>query len=269
MNYLSVENISKSYGERILFKDVSFGINKDQKIAFIAKNGSGKTTIIEKMKENFNSDNFVFVKEPVDQWEQIRDSSDGDSILKKFYADQKKHAFSFQVLAYSTRLALLRKTIRENPTAKVIICERSLDADRNIFAKMLRDSGLMSDIEFQIYDHLFSEYSEGGESSTTSLLENNKHNLDGVIYIDASPDICSGRIKKRSRDGESKIPVEYLKNCREYHENWLLNGNDLRDCKVLHIVTDEDATYDMLNEDDCGNRWIRQIYGFIDKLKTY
>ena len=46
MNYLSVENISKSYGERILFKDVSFGINKDQKLAFIAKNGSGKTTIM-------------------------------------------------------------------------------------------------------------------------------------------------------------------------------------------------------------------------------
>ena len=46
MNYLSVENISKSFGERVLFRDISFGINKDQKIAFIAKNGSGKTTIM-------------------------------------------------------------------------------------------------------------------------------------------------------------------------------------------------------------------------------
>ena len=46
MNYLSVENISKSFGERILFENISFGINKDQKIAFIAKNGSGKTTIM-------------------------------------------------------------------------------------------------------------------------------------------------------------------------------------------------------------------------------
>ena len=46
MNFLSVENISKSYGERVLFQNVSFGINKDQKIAFIAKNGSGKTTIM-------------------------------------------------------------------------------------------------------------------------------------------------------------------------------------------------------------------------------
>lgn len=46
MNYLSVENISKSFGERVLFENISFGINKDQKIAFIAKNGTGKTTIM-------------------------------------------------------------------------------------------------------------------------------------------------------------------------------------------------------------------------------
>jgi len=46
VNYLSVENISKSYGERVLFEGLSFGINKDQKIAFIAKNGTGKTSIL-------------------------------------------------------------------------------------------------------------------------------------------------------------------------------------------------------------------------------
>ena len=47
MNYLSVENISKSFGERTLFENISFGINKDQKIAFVAKNGSGKTSILK------------------------------------------------------------------------------------------------------------------------------------------------------------------------------------------------------------------------------
>ncbi|WP_440879631.1 ABC-F family ATP-binding cassette domain-containing protein [Tenacibaculum sp. C7A-26P2] len=46
MNYLTVENISKSYGDKVLFQDISFGINKDQKIAFVAKNGSGKTSIL-------------------------------------------------------------------------------------------------------------------------------------------------------------------------------------------------------------------------------
>ena len=46
MNYLNVENISKSYGELSLFEDLSFSIHKDQKIAFVAKNGTGKTTIL-------------------------------------------------------------------------------------------------------------------------------------------------------------------------------------------------------------------------------
>ena len=46
MNYLTVENISKSYGELTLFENLSFSIHKDQKIAFVAKNGSGKTSIL-------------------------------------------------------------------------------------------------------------------------------------------------------------------------------------------------------------------------------
>ena len=46
MNLLSVENIAKSYGELVLFENISFGINKDQKIALIAKNGDGKTSIL-------------------------------------------------------------------------------------------------------------------------------------------------------------------------------------------------------------------------------
>ena len=46
MNLLSVEGISKVYGERIIFEDLSFGISKGQKIALIAKNGNGKTTIL-------------------------------------------------------------------------------------------------------------------------------------------------------------------------------------------------------------------------------
>jgi len=46
VNYITVEQISKSYGELELFKDLSFSIHKDQKIAFVAKNGSGKTTIL-------------------------------------------------------------------------------------------------------------------------------------------------------------------------------------------------------------------------------
>lgn len=46
MNYLSVENISKNYGEKVLFDKISFGLDKGQKIALVAKNGSGKTSLL-------------------------------------------------------------------------------------------------------------------------------------------------------------------------------------------------------------------------------
>ncbi|MGM0934903.1 MAG: ABC-F family ATP-binding cassette domain-containing protein [Bacteroidota bacterium] len=46
MNYLSVENIAKSYGELQLFNNISFGINEGQKVGFIAKNGTGKTSLL-------------------------------------------------------------------------------------------------------------------------------------------------------------------------------------------------------------------------------
>lgn len=45
MNYLSVENVSKRYGERLLFEQVTFGILKGQKVALVAKNGTGKSTL--------------------------------------------------------------------------------------------------------------------------------------------------------------------------------------------------------------------------------
>tara|TARA_B100001059_G_C17837305_1_gene589125 strand:- start:1186 stop:3054 length:1869 start_codon:yes stop_codon:yes gene_type:complete len=47
LNYLTVENIAKSYGELTLFEGLSFSVHKDQKIAFVAKNGTGKTSILK------------------------------------------------------------------------------------------------------------------------------------------------------------------------------------------------------------------------------
>ena len=46
MQYLSLENVSKSYGEKVLFKDVNLSISKGDKIALVAKNGSSKTTLL-------------------------------------------------------------------------------------------------------------------------------------------------------------------------------------------------------------------------------
>ncbi|GAK77424.1 ATPase components of ABC transporterswith duplicated ATPase domains [Nonlabens ulvanivorans] len=47
MNYISVENVSRSFGERVLFENISLGINEGQKIGFVAKNGFGKTSLLD------------------------------------------------------------------------------------------------------------------------------------------------------------------------------------------------------------------------------
>ena len=64
MNLLSVENIAKAFGERVILQNISFGINKDQKIAFIAKNGTGKTTLLNIIagKDQPDSGQVVFRK---------------------------------------------------------------------------------------------------------------------------------------------------------------------------------------------------------------
>jgi ATP-binding cassette subfamily F protein uup len=65
MNLLSVNNLSKSYGDRILFRNISFGINQGDKVALVAKNGSGKSTLFKILKgiEIADSGESVFRKD--------------------------------------------------------------------------------------------------------------------------------------------------------------------------------------------------------------
>jgi len=65
MNYLSIENLTKSFGDRIIFEDLTFGIDQGQKVAIVAKNGSGKTTLLRCLieKEQYDSGRIVFRKD--------------------------------------------------------------------------------------------------------------------------------------------------------------------------------------------------------------
>ena len=90
------------------------------------------------LKENLNNPNVVFVQEPVDIWQTIKDKN-GETILTKFYRSNEDYAFAFQMMAYISRLSLLKKTVLDNP-GKIIITERCVETDKNVFAKMLYDS---------------------------------------------------------------------------------------------------------------------------------
>ncbi|MFT7297296.1 MAG: ATP-binding cassette subfamily F protein uup [Sphingobacteriales bacterium] len=88
MNYLSVENLAKSYGERVLFENLSFGIDQGQKIAFVAKNGTGKSTLLKIIagKETQDSGNVIFNKGLVVGYlEQNPEPTPGNTILEEVF----------------------------------------------------------------------------------------------------------------------------------------------------------------------------------------
>ena len=171
--------------------------------------GSGKSTFIQKLKQSVDNPNIIFLQEPVTEWLMFNDSN-GENIIEKFYKDQHAYAFTFQMMAYISRIAMLRQAIRKHPDA-ILITERSVYADKNVFASMLYAEGKMTDIEFKIYTKWFDEF----------ILE---LPLSGIIYLDVPVDIAHQRIQIRNRTGEDDIPVEYLQQCKDYHDKWIHNS---------------------------------------------
>tara|TARA_E500000178_G_C16997291_1_gene743857 strand:+ start:824 stop:1978 length:1155 start_codon:yes stop_codon:yes gene_type:complete len=172
--------------------------------------GSGKTTLFNNLKKLFKlqkCENIGFVEEPVDEWRNIVDKNHVP-ILKNLYTDIKKYAFRFQMMAYISRISLLKKMCAEEKY-DVLVTERSVYTDKNIFCKMLYDDEIIEHDEFMIYNKWFEEF-------TQDL------NISNIIYVNVDPEICLQRIMKRKREGE-KVSIEYLEKLHSYHEKWLQN----------------------------------------------
>lgn len=219
-------------------------MNKVQIISIEGNIGAGKSTILEHLKETYaDNEEVAFVDEPVDIWGTICDDT-GEDILTKFYKDPTQYAFIFQVMAFSTRVHKLRETLSEKPKAKIMICERSLEADSNIFAQMLFDDGHMESIEHTIYKRYYDIYKNDFKHS-------------GIVFINANPEKCFERIQKRNRNGENNIESDYIKKCHEYHIKWL--SGDVEQ-KVLNIDGNIEKTELVMNE------WKDKIRLFMDEF---
>ena len=213
--------------------------------------GSGKTTLMHKLKEYYASNNeVVFLKEPVDEWEKIVDEN-GVTMLQKFYSDQYKYSFSFQMMAYISRLKILRDTIKEFEQDKsknyVIITERSLFTDKLVFARMLFDDNKIEYINYQIYLSWFNTFASD-------------YPVNKIIYVCADPEICYDRIGKRSRTGEDQIPLEYLKNCHKYHTS-MLDMNSIDRVSESQIVLN--GNIDIYENPKQIDKWISTINKYI------
>lgn len=233
---------------------------KHYKIVSIDGNiGSGKSTLLENLKKHYKDNKHViFLKEPVDEWANVVDKN-GVTMLQKFYDNQEKYSFPFQMMAYISRLKILKDTIkyinnqctemlfnkdietesnRSDIPKYIIITERSLYTDKEVFAKMLHDQGKIEDVCYQIYLTWFNEFTH-------------EFPVDYNIYVKTTPENCYDRIHKRSREGESSIPLSYLKVCHDYHKIFIAGMNT----KKLEL----DGNVDIFKNEQIVEDWFRKI----------
>ena len=194
-------------------------------IAIEGNIGVGKSTFLERLRAEFADDaRVVFVAEPVAEWESVRDEK-GRGVLECYYRDKNRYAFSFQMLAYISRLSALRAALAARPA--VVVMERSLETDRRVFAAMLHDDGHIGQLEMSIYLKWYDAF--------MADLPPTKH-----VYLRCDPATAAARAKRRARAGEC-VPLAYLRACHDYHERWLMSG-DAR-C-VVRLAADADTRED-------------------------
>jgi deoxyadenosine/deoxycytidine kinase len=166
--------------------------------------GAGKTTVGRTIA---NSGHFGFIEEPTRVWRE----GFAANMLDLFYRDSPRWAFTFQICAFVTRAKTWHEVWLQTDHNQVIL-ERSIYCDRFVFAENCQRTGLFTETEFQLYcgmwDFTVSQYVD---------------EPDAILYLRTPADVCLQRIKNRGRSEETGIPLEYLQQLEDLHDDWLLD----------------------------------------------
>ena len=190
--------------------------------------GVGKTTLSEKISKKFN-------------WELQLEEVKDNPYLDDFYKSMKDWSFHLQIFFLNSRFNQIQKISESN---NVVIQDRSIYEDYEVFTKTLYDSGVLMEREFNNYKRLYN----------TILKYINEPDL--LIYLkNLSIDKIISNIDKRSRKFEKAIDKEYLKKLNLYYENWI---KEHPQDKVLII--------DLSENDFMENpKFLKKIYSMIEK----
>ena len=188
--------------------------NKPVIISIEGNVGAGKSTLLREIKERISKEginDILVLEEPVDEWNLVNDGT--HNILELFYLNPKKFALVFQTLVTLTTIQKLQGIRKLNPEIKIVICERSLLSSQKIFAENLVNEGILTEFEYEVYQELFREQ----EVEWMYPKE--------TIYLETTPEVCLQRIRRRNRNGEQKMDLEWLQKCQRNHEEYFEQTN--------------------------------------------
>ncbi len=161
ISYLQVEELKKSFGDLVLFEGVTFGIDKDQKVALVAKNGTGKTSLLNIIagKDNQDKGKITFRKDiKIGFLEQNPELNLNNNVIDEVFhsSSEIKNA----ILEYNKAISLNNKDLLTSAMEKM---EHSQAWDYEVKVKQI-----LSKLKIDKYDRQISTLS-GGEKKRVAL----------------------------------------------------------------------------------------------------
>ena len=182
-------------------------MNSKRIVAFVGLMGVGKSTLVSHLK--LLRPELIYIDEPLEDWINIKDPTTGDNLLGLFYADQPRWSYTFENIAFITRLDRML-TALASPSSSVIVMDSMVATDRNVYALMLHDQRKMTEIEWICYNIWHDFY----------LKYIQPHQIT-YVYLRCDPHIVFHRVNDRKRTEEKKIELEYLIELNRYFEQWV------------------------------------------------
>jgi len=182
--------------------------------------GCGKTTFLEHFAQFGQVE---VLKEPVDRWRDVN----GHNLLELMYQDPSRWAMPFQ--SYVQLTMLDHHLHRSNKPVKLM--ERSIYSARYCFVENMHRSGKMLGCEFEVLDEWFKFATDDSGLNI---------HVDLIIYLRTTPEKALERVNIRNRSEENSIPLEYLQDLHNLHEEWLVDKKYPLTAPVLVIDADQD-----------------------------
>uniref|UniRef100_A0A1A7XIB6 deoxyguanosine kinase n=2 Tax=Iconisemion striatum TaxID=60296 RepID=A0A1A7XIB6_9TELE len=231
----------------------------------------GKSTFARLLQSGCSD--WEVVAEPVSKWQNVESkTSKGtdappqttvSNLLQMMYQDPQRWSYTFQTYSCMSRL----RTQLQPPPAHLLssegtpvqVYERSVYSDRYIFALNMFELGCINATEWAVYQDWHS-----------LLVEQFGHRveLEGIIYLRASPEKCMERLRRRGRPEENEVKLDYLDKLHAQHERWLveksteIHFDKLRKIPVLLL----DAGVEFQSDPDVQEQFITKVKNFLDAL---
>lgn len=151
--------------------------------------GAGKSTLLNLLEKSFQ--NVYAIYEPVDKWKNIG----GANLLGDFYSTPERWGFTFELYSMFSKIKILRDAMLSD--AEIIIMERSILSD-HVFQNVSYNLEKIDLKELAILEEIRAFFFQ------------DMPKIDGIIYLNTKPVECLQRIKRRKRNEEQNIDINYL-----------------------------------------------------------